>query len=352
MNLFNTHRPIRFADVAQSHVTRILQAQVAAGDTASTYLFAGPSGTGKTTIARILAMALQDPERAEGTSEPTDSESSRLIQSKTHRDVIEINCADNNGVDDIRELIDRIRILPSDGKYRIVILDEVQMLTVQAQNAALKALEEPPSFVKFFLCTTDPHKIIGTIRSRCQIHTLRLVPDLTMKAIVVDICQKEKFPFEDAAIDLIVLEAAGGVRSAVRLLEKVANIGITEPNVRDTIGKGPRALAARLLVAAAEGNRGEVLQVIEATQSGGHLIYGLLEDAARMSMQVVKLAALKSAPEFDPVLSSVLLVYTPGKAIMAADRCLEAMGMVKGSLAADLAAQITMMKLVKQLAAK
>ena len=164
--LYRVYRPQRFDEVAgQEHIITTLRHAVEENKIAHAYLFCGPRGTGKTTIAKLLAKAIN----CTGNPKPCDEcENCKEIASGNHPDVIEIDAASNNGVDEVRNLIDKVKYAPTQGKYKVYIIDEVHMMSTGAFNALLKTLEEPPAHVVFILATTEPHKILPTIISRCQ----------------------------------------------------------------------------------------------------------------------------------------------------------------------------------------
>ena len=179
--LYRVYRPQRFEDVAgQEHIITTLKHAVEENKIAHAYLFCGPRGTGKTTIAKLLAKAVN----CTGSPKPCDQcENCQQITLGTHPDVIEIDAASNNGVDEIRDLIEKVKYAPTQGKYKVYIVDEFHMMSPSASNALLKTLEEPPTHVIFIFATTEPHKILPTIISRCQRFdfTKLSVPDIVSR---------------------------------------------------------------------------------------------------------------------------------------------------------------------------
>lgn len=344
MNLYNKYRPATFAGIAQPHIARVLQAQLATGEHASTYLFSGPSGTGKTTTARVMAMALQCEKRGKGGIEPCrECESCRLTRADKNRDVVEINCATHNGVDDARAMIaERMRIAPSRGDYRIFILDEAHQLTSQAQNALLKVLEEPPSYVRFFLCTTEPQKILTTIKGRCQPHVLTKVSDQDTRAILEKVVQAEVIEAESTALDLIVQTAAGNVRNALVLLEQVSQIGATEENVRTVLGRAPKALAIDLIVAIRKADRALVFQILDTAQAEGRDLGALLDDASRELLALIrkKLLSAKTPEETQAAQKA------SAQMIELATRLIEITIRIRQNVPADLAVPVGIMKTI------
>ncbi len=218
--LYRTYRPLTFSEVAgQSAIVKTLENALKTNRIAHAYLFAGPRGTGKTTMAKLFAKALNC---EEGLGKQCNKcANCQEINTGSHPDVIEIDAASNNGVDDVRDLIEKINYSPIKGKYKVYIIDEVHMMTSSAFNALLKTLEEPPRNVIFILATTEPHKVIPTILSRCQRYNFAKVSDKDIKARLIDIFKTEKVEYEDKALDILIKLADGGVRDALSMLEQV-----------------------------------------------------------------------------------------------------------------------------------
>lgn len=220
--LYRKWRPARFNDVVgQEHITRTLQNSVAADRVGHAYLFCGPRGTGKTTSARLLAKAVNClDERLE--ERPCNQCANCLaINEGRFLDLIEIDAASNTGVDDIRDLRDKINFAPSNGRYKIYIIDEVHMLSTAAFNALLKTLEEPPAHAKFILATTEEHKVPITIKSRCQQFNFRLLTTAEISARLGWLAEKEGFVMEPEAQAMIARQGSGSVRDAESLLDQL-----------------------------------------------------------------------------------------------------------------------------------
>lgn len=227
-SLYRTYRPQTFGEVVgQNHIKITIQNQLKRGTVAHAYLFAGPRGVGKTTSARLLAKALNCQKRTADSAEPcNDCPACTEITAGNSLDVLEIDAASNTGVDNVREtIIETARFTPSRWAYKVFIIDEVHMLSTAAFNALLKVLEEPPAHVVFILCTTELHKIPGTIISRCQRFDFRRVGVADMTAHLQLICQAEKVQCEPAVLQSIARHAEGYLRDAVGLLGQVLALG-------------------------------------------------------------------------------------------------------------------------------
>ena len=232
--LYRTYRPSTFDEVAgQQHIVRTIKNALRTGKIAHAYLFAGPRGTGKTTMARLLAKALNC-EHGIG-CQCNECKNCKAINEGTHPDVLEIDGASNNGVDEIRDLIDKVKYGTILGRYKVYIIDEVHMITPGAFNALLKTLEEPPEHVIFIMATTEPHKILPTILSRCQRYDFSKVSDDDIKMRIRTVLQAEGIQSNDEAIDLIVSLADGGMRDALSILDQVLAYSSDHLNVEDIL---------------------------------------------------------------------------------------------------------------------
>src|SRR2546423_2251143 len=233
------YRPQRFSDVVgQEHVTQTLANAIKQNRIAHAYLFVGPRGTGKTTIARIFAKCLN----ATGGPRvdfPADDPKANEIAEGRSLDVLEIDGASNRGIDEIRELRETVKYAPASSKFKIYIIDEVHMLTKEAFNALLKTLEEPPEHVKFMFATTEPEKVLPTILSRCQRFDLRRIPAALIVKHLGEIAVKEKVKVDDLALYAIARGAEGCMRDAESTLDQLISFcgeQIAEPDVLSMFG--------------------------------------------------------------------------------------------------------------------
>jgi len=219
--------------VGQEHITTTLENALKAGKISHAYLFTGPRGTGKTSIARILAHQINDLPYSE----------------ETHFDIIEIDAASNNGVEDVRDLREKVQSAPSSAKYKVYIIDEVHMLTKPAFNALLKTLEEPPEHVVFILATTEAHKLPETIISRTQRYSFRPVPLEQVVSHLKHIASEEKIAADDDALRLIAEHGEGSFRDSISLLDQASSLGgkVTVANVEQLLGRAPSTLIDELL---------------------------------------------------------------------------------------------------------
>ena len=282
------YRPQRFADVVgQEHVTNTLGHAIAAGRIAHAHLFCGPRGTGKTTIARIFAKCLNCTDGPKVEFDESDPRCSEITEGRA-MDVLEIDGASNNGVEQVRELRETVKYAPASSKFKIYIIDEVHMLSVAAFNALLKTLEEPPEHVKFMFATTDPEKVLPTILSRCQRFDLRRIPVSLITEHLSMIAGQEKIEIEADALLAIARGADGGMRDAESALDQLISFcgtKIVENDVLSMFGLTARsqvaALAGSLLRGEAEPSLNELNQLSKHGKDLGRLLGDLLGQIGR-----------------------------------------------------------------------
>lgn len=279
--LYRRWRPESFADlVGQEHISRTLSRAVTSGQTSHAYLFTGPRGTGKTSTAKILARALNC---AEGpTLTPCGvCDSCRSISDGSSMDVFEIDAASNRGIDEIRDLRESVKFAPTEGHYKIYIIDEVHMLTTEAFNALLKTLEEPPERVIFILATTEPHKVPATIQSRCQRYDFHRITVTEIRDRLIYVCKESDIAAEENALDIIAAQADGGMRDALSILDQcmaLAEGTLTAERVQEALGLVGRAWIRRMAgEIAARDAAALIAQLSELLQSGRELKQVLAE---------------------------------------------------------------------------
>jgi DNA polymerase III subunit gamma/tau len=270
--LYRKWRPQAWDEViSQEHVVTTLRNAVSADRVAHAYLFAGPRGTGKTTAARLLAKAVNC--LAENRAERPCNKCAHCVAVNDNRflDLIEIDAASNTSVEDVRDLRDKINFSPTQGKYKIYIIDEVHMLSTAAFNALLKTLEEPPPHAIFILATTEIHKIPATVLSRCQRHEFRRVPVGEITRQLTNICKSEGIDFEPDALTTIARQSAGGMRDAISLLDQLASTGetITIALTQSVLGTAASASVLALVDAIQTANPAAGLESIHAALDAG-----------------------------------------------------------------------------------
>ncbi|MGQ0824410.1 MAG: DNA polymerase III subunit gamma/tau [Actinomycetota bacterium] len=285
-SLYRTHRPQRFAQlVGQNHVTTALRNAVVERRIGHAYLFSGPRGTGKTTTARLLARALNC-QNLDADGEPCATcENCSAIGDGTFYDLVELDAASNNGVEAMRDLIQSVHLgLGATSMRKVYIVDEVHMLSAAASNTLLKTLEEPPEHVVFVLATTDPHKVLATIRSRTQHFEFTLLSHEQLLSHLSDILGREGIPADESALDLVARRAAGSARDALSLLDQALAVGggqLDGPAVQDALGGAPFELRMAILEAAAAEDIAGALVALHNALVRGHDMRRVADDLLR-----------------------------------------------------------------------
>lgn len=289
-SLYRKYRPLTFDSVVgQQHIVSTLEHAITEGRLSHAYLFCGPRGTGKTTMARILAKALlcrnAEAARAEGASgcmPDGTCEECELIAEGNHPDVYELDAASRTGVDNVREeIINSVNFAPVRGKYKIYIIDEVHMLTTAAFNALLKTLEEPPAHVIFVLCTTDPQKILETILSRCQRFDFHRIGNEDIEHRLSYVCEQEGFDYDDEALAIVARHAKGGMRDALSTLEQLSVFGngaVHADDARSLLGEVSDQILGEFARAIAERDIAELYGLICAQVEEGNDLLELTRD--------------------------------------------------------------------------
>lgn len=289
-SLYRKYRPLTFDSVVgQQHIVSTLEHAITEGRLSHAYLFCGPRGTGKTTMARILAKALlcrnAEAARAEGASgcmPDGTCEECELIAEGNHPDVYELDAASRTGVDNVREeIINSVNFAPVRGKYKIYIIDEVHMLTTAAFNALLKTLEEPPAHVIFVLCTTDPQKILETILSRCQRFDFHRIGNEDIERRLSYVCEQEGFDYDDEALAIVARHAKGGMRDALSTLEQLSVFGngtVHADDARSLLGEVSDQILGEFARAIADRDVADLYGLIRAQVEEGNDLLELTRD--------------------------------------------------------------------------
>lgn len=307
--LYRRYRPDTFSDViGQDHVTDLLKNALDRGRVSHAYLFSGPRGCGKTTSARIMARCLNCEQGP--TSAPCgvcDSCLELAAGGPGSLDVVEIDAASNSGVDDARELRERAGFAPTRDRFKIFILDEAHMVTKAGFNALLKLVEEPPEHVKFIFATTEPERVIGTIKSRTHHYPFRLVAPTVLQSYLQTVSEKEGIPIEEGVLPLVVTAGGGSVRDSLSVLDQLMSgsdeTGVTYSQTVDLLGFTDASLLDKMMVALGDGDGAAVFQVIEEMSDTGHDPRRFTEDLLQRVRDVLICAV--AAPQASAILPHV-----------------------------------------------
>jgi len=353
--LARRYRPQNFADlVGQEHVAHTLKNAVAQGRFAHAYLFTGPRGVGKTSAARILAKAIRCLKPSAG--EPCNTcEACTSINEGKSMDVIEIDAASNTGVDNIRDLRENVEYMASVGKYRVYIIDEVHMLSTAAFNALLKTLEEPPPHVIFVFATTELHKVLPTIQSRCQRFDFRRIPFDEMTRNLRDICEKEKVDIDEASLRTISLESEGCLRDAQSLLDQA--IAFCDRKIRIELLESALGLVGRnayfsLFENVLNHDSSAALSAVHQMLRQGNDPRVLLNRATQFYRDLHYAFFTKELPKDDPELAALFTKHVEGwstdEVVRALDLCLKHQSQLYGASHTEYLVESLFVKLTLQ----
>ena len=300
--LYRKFRPTKFSEiVGQDHITKTIKNQIIAGRVGHAYLFNGGRGTGKTSAAKILARAINciNPQDGEPCNECEICKAS-LEGSLT--DIVEMDAASNNSVEDVREIREAVNFLPTKAKYRVYIIDEVHMLSTGAFNALLKTLEEPPEHVKFILATTEPQKIPATILSRCQRFDFKRIGNEDIIKRLKIVCDESKIEISEEALSLIATLAEGGMRDALSILERCNQDGedkIDETKIRDLVGIPQITYVKQIVESILDSDITNSLDVVEKVLKEGKDINNLLWETIKYTKDILLYKSTGKAEKYN-----------------------------------------------------
>ncbi|EUJ43608.1 DNA polymerase III subunit gamma/tau [Listeria riparia] len=305
--LYRVFRPQSFQDVVgQEHVTRTLKNAIVQNKTSHAYLFSGPRGTGKTSAAKIFAKAINCPNSVDG--EPCNAcEICTGTTDGSIPDVLEIDAASNNGVEEIRDIREKVKYAPTVAKYKVYIIDEVHMLSTGAFNALLKTLEEPPKHVIFILATTEPHKLPLTIISRVQRFDFKRITTQDIIGRLAFILDEEKIAYDEKALDIVARAAEGGMRDALSLLDQVISYGTQEVTVADALeitGSVAQGMLTELVQAVIDSDAKQALEKLSGLLAEGKDPVRLVEDLLVFFRDVL---LFQKAPELTDAMERALI---------------------------------------------
>ena len=297
---YRTFRPTTFDSVVrQEHIVKILTNQIETGKIGHAYLFCGPRGTGKTTLAKIFAKAINCESPVNG-SPCGKCATCRALASGAALDISEIDAASNNGVDEMRDIREKVQYPPVNGRYKVYIIDEVHMLTQSAFNAVLKTLEEPPSHAVFILATTEPQKIPATILSRCMRFDFKLIPQRDLENLVKGVFDRTGKEYEDEAVAAIARAGNGSARDSLSIADMCASYSLgklTYDDVNEVLGKADFFAVADIVAAIMAQNGGETLTAAESVLSTGKGVGVLLRDLLSFMNNLAVVKMCRNAEE-------------------------------------------------------
>ena len=297
---YRTFRPRTFDEVVrQEHIVRILKNQIATDKVGHAYLFCGPRGTGKTTLAKIFARAINC-ENPQNGSPCGKCPACNALAEGSNLDIYEIDAASNNGVDEMRDLREKVQYPPVAGKFKVYIIDEVHMLTASAFNAVLKTLEEPPRHAVFILATTEPQKIPATILSRCMRFDFKLIPRKDLEELIKSVFIKTGKEFEDEAVTAIARAGAGSARDSLSIADMCASYSrgkLTYNDVNAVLGSAEYAKVGKICGAVLEENASEALSAVEEILATGKSVGVLIKDMLSFLNECTVVKVCRNAKE-------------------------------------------------------
>ena len=310
--LYRKYRPKSFEQViGQDHITKTLQNQIMSDQIGHAYLFTGSRGTGKTSVAKIFAKAVncQNPVKGSACGE---CEACKRLEQENDINIIEIDAASNNKVDDIREIRDKVKFMPVGAKYKVYIIDEVHMLSDSAFNALLKTLEEPPSYVIFILATTEVHKLPQTILSRCIRFDFRLVSTETLVKHLAKIFDKENIKYDEESLKIIASAGEGSVRDTLSIADSIASYcqgEITKEKTLSILGTTDHDLIISFFDQIKEKDVGQVLSLIDQIEKEGKNLAVFAKDLSKHARNLLVCKSCKNANEILNLTDDVFEMY-------------------------------------------